>query len=42
MLYGDPLQCPPGAVTACLQAMREAAGFDATLRAGRAPGLFTG
>lgn len=42
MLYSDPIQCPPGAVTQCLHAMRDAAGFEATLRAGRAPDLFTG
>ena len=42
MLYGDPAQCPPGAVVACLHALRDATGFEATLRAGRAPGLFTG
>lgn len=42
MLYGDPAQCPPGAVVACLHALRDATGFETTLRAGRAPGLFTG
>jgi pimeloyl-ACP methyl ester carboxylesterase len=42
MLYGDPLQCPPGAVATCLDAMREAIGFEATLRAGRATDLFAG
>lgn len=42
MLYGDPAQCPPGVVVACLQALRDAAGFEATLRAGRTPGLFAG
>lgn len=42
MLYGNPAECPPGAVTTCLHALRDAAGFDATLRAGRTPGLFTG
>ncbi len=42
MLYADPTQCPPGAVTACLRSLRESAGFDATLRAGRAHGLLSG
>jgi pimeloyl-ACP methyl ester carboxylesterase len=42
MLYGDPARCPPGAVTFCLHTLRDAARFDATLRAGRAPGPFTG
>lgn len=42
MLYGDPLRCRPGAVTTCLHAMREATGFEATLRAGRTSDLFTG
>ncbi|MGI8330446.1 alpha/beta fold hydrolase [Actinomadura scrupuli] len=42
MLYGDPDSCPPEAVTVALRAMRDAAGFMATLRAGRVPGLFSG
>jgi pimeloyl-ACP methyl ester carboxylesterase len=42
MVYADPAKCPPGAVEACVRALRVAAGFEATLRAGRAPGLFTG
>jgi pimeloyl-ACP methyl ester carboxylesterase len=42
MLYGDPAQCPPGAVTDCLHTLRDAAGFEATLRAGRPLGLFAG
>ncbi|WP_228637176.1 alpha/beta fold hydrolase [Microtetraspora sp. AC03309] len=41
-LYGRPELCPPDAVAASLQAMRQAAGFAATLRAGRAPDLFLG
>jgi pimeloyl-ACP methyl ester carboxylesterase len=42
MLYAEPIRCPPGAVVACLHSLRDAPGFEATLRAGRAPGLFTG
>lgn len=42
MVYADPAKCPPGAVEACVRALRVAAGFEATLRAGRSPGLFTG
>lgn len=42
MLYGDPAQCPPGAVVAYLREVRDAAGFEATLRAGRTPDLFNG
>jgi pimeloyl-ACP methyl ester carboxylesterase len=42
MLYGDPAHCPPGAVVAYLHAVRDAVGFEATLRAGRTPGLFNG
>ncbi|WP_424537103.1 alpha/beta fold hydrolase [Sphaerisporangium viridialbum] len=41
-VYGCPALCPPEALVACLRAMRGAVGFKATLRAGRAPGLFTG
>jgi pimeloyl-ACP methyl ester carboxylesterase len=40
--YADPALCPPEAVVNCLRALRDAVGFDATLRAGRAPDLFTG
>jgi pimeloyl-ACP methyl ester carboxylesterase len=42
MLYGRPDLCPPEAVIAGLRALRDAAGFEATMRAGRTPGLFTG
>lgn len=42
MLYGDPAECPPGAITRCLNALRDADGFEATLRAGRTRGLFNG
>jgi pimeloyl-ACP methyl ester carboxylesterase len=42
MIYADPAKCPPGAVDTCLRALRDAAGFEATLRAGRSPDLFTG
>ncbi|MEO3876151.1 alpha/beta fold hydrolase [Nonomuraea sp. B12E4] len=42
MLYADPTACPPGAVRACLRSLRESVGFDATLRAGRTHGLFSG
>ncbi|MFF4622680.1 alpha/beta fold hydrolase [Nonomuraea jabiensis] len=42
MLYAHPAECPPGAVTACLCSLRESVGFDATLRAGRTHGLFSG
>jgi pimeloyl-ACP methyl ester carboxylesterase len=41
-LYGRPDLCPPEAVLAGLRALRDAAGFEAALQAGRAPGLFTG
>ncbi|MEV5440727.1 alpha/beta fold hydrolase [Streptomyces sp. NPDC052682] len=41
-LYGRWEACPPHAVAAALRTLRESAGFEATLKAGRAPGLFTG
>ncbi|WKX15801.1 alpha/beta fold hydrolase [Streptomyces sp. NL15-2K] len=41
-LYGRPELCPPHVVVAALRTLRESAAFKATLRAGRAPGLFTG
>jgi pimeloyl-ACP methyl ester carboxylesterase len=42
MIYANAAKCPPGAIDTCLRALREATGFEATLRAGRVPGLFTG
>jgi pimeloyl-ACP methyl ester carboxylesterase len=41
-LYGRSDLCPPQAVVAALRPLRDSAAFTATLRAGRAPGLFTG
>ncbi|GAB2879092.1 alpha/beta fold hydrolase [Streptomyces deserti] len=41
-LYGSADLCPPHAVAAALQGLKASAAFKATLRAGRAPGLFTG
>jgi pimeloyl-ACP methyl ester carboxylesterase len=41
-LYGQADLCPPGAVVAALQTLKGSAAFKATLRAGRAPGLFSG
>jgi pimeloyl-ACP methyl ester carboxylesterase len=41
-LYGRSELCPPHTVVAALRTLRESAAFRATLRAGRAPGLFTG
>ncbi|MGW0425418.1 alpha/beta fold hydrolase [Streptomyces sp. NPDC003015] len=41
-LYGRPGLCPPQAVVAALRTLRDSAAFQATLRAGRAPDLFTG
>lgn len=42
MLYADPAKCPVGSVEACIRAMHDAAGFEATMRAGRSHALFTG
>jgi pimeloyl-ACP methyl ester carboxylesterase len=41
-LYGQAALCPPHAVAAALRMLRDSAAFEATLRAGRAPDLFTG
>ncbi|WP_063842836.1 alpha/beta fold hydrolase [Sphaerimonospora mesophila] len=41
-LYGRPELFVPEAVAASLRTLRQSAGFDATLRAGRASDLFTG
>ncbi|RVX41364.1 pimeloyl-ACP methyl ester carboxylesterase [Nonomuraea polychroma] len=41
-LYGQTGRCTPETVVAGLRALREARGFTATLRAGRAPDLFSG
>ncbi|MER6631503.1 alpha/beta fold hydrolase [Streptomyces sp. NPDC000987] len=41
-VYGRPESCPPETLVADLRALRDATAFNATLRAGRAPGLFTG
>ncbi|MPY47896.1 alpha/beta fold hydrolase [Streptomyces acidicola] len=41
-LYGRPDRCPPETLISDLRALRDATAFNATLRAGRAPGLFTG
>ncbi|MER6013242.1 alpha/beta fold hydrolase [Streptomyces bluensis] len=41
-LYGRPDRCPPETLVSDLRALRDATAFNATLRAGRAPGLFTG
>lgn len=41
-LYGRPDRCPTETLIADLRALRDATAFGATLRAGRAPGLFTG
>ncbi|MER6093303.1 alpha/beta fold hydrolase [Streptomyces bluensis] len=41
-LYGRPDRCPPETLVSDLRALRDATAFSATLRAGRAPGLFTG
>lgn len=41
-LYGRPELCPPTAVAAALRTLRDSSAFEATLEAGRAPGLFTG
>ncbi|MYV44774.1 alpha/beta fold hydrolase [Streptomyces sp. SID2888] len=41
-LYGDPDLCPPEWVAMVLRALRDSVAFKATLRAGRAPNLFTG
>jgi pimeloyl-ACP methyl ester carboxylesterase len=41
-LYGDPSGSSPEDVVTCLRTLREAVGFNATLRAGRARDLFTG
>ncbi|WP_188186897.1 alpha/beta fold hydrolase [Nonomuraea sp. SYSU D8015] len=41
-LYGQSGLCPPETVLAGLRALREARGFTATLRAGRASDLFSG
>lgn len=41
-LYGRPDRCPPETLIADLRALRDATAFSATLRAGRARGLFTG
>jgi pimeloyl-ACP methyl ester carboxylesterase len=41
-LYGQWELCPPHAVVAALRTLRQSAAFKATLRAGRAPGLFLG
>jgi pimeloyl-ACP methyl ester carboxylesterase len=40
--YANPARCTPDALIECLRSLRDAAGFTATLRAGRAPDLFTG
>lgn len=41
-LYGRPDSCPPETLIADLRALRGATAFGETLRAGRAPNLFTG
>lgn len=41
-LHGRLGPCPPETAVATLMSLRDAAGFTATLRAGRAPGLFQG
>ncbi|MCP8706777.1 alpha/beta fold hydrolase [Streptomyces sp. AC04842] len=41
-LYGRSQTCPPQAVAAALRTLQHTPAFKATLRAGRAPGLFTG
>ncbi len=41
-LYGNSDLCPPELVVSALRPLRDSAGFKATLRAGRAPGLFSG
>lgn len=41
-LYGRADLCPPDMLVACLRSLRQSAAFQATLRAGRAPDLFTG
>ncbi|MFJ9012699.1 alpha/beta fold hydrolase [Streptomyces canus] len=40
--YGRPDSCPPETLIADLRALRDAIAFGETLRAGRAPNLFTG
>ncbi|WP_223166870.1 alpha/beta fold hydrolase [Nonomuraea sp. SYSU D8015] len=42
VLYGHADSCPPDTLVTCLHALRQAVAFEATLRAGRAPDLFTG
>ncbi|MFF4834909.1 alpha/beta fold hydrolase [Streptomyces sp. NPDC001315] len=41
-LYGQSSLCPPPAAAAVLRMLRDSAAFKATLRAGRAPNLFSG
>ncbi|PAZ17376.1 alpha/beta hydrolase [Streptomyces sp. SA15] len=41
-LYGQAGLCPPHTVAAALRTLRDSTAFRATLRAGRAPNLFTG
>ncbi|MGI5288962.1 alpha/beta fold hydrolase [Nonomuraea polychroma] len=41
-LYGRADSCEPDTLVACLHALRQSVAFQATLRAGRAPDLFTG
>ncbi|MEV0633481.1 alpha/beta fold hydrolase [Streptomyces sp. NPDC050619] len=41
-LYGQAALCPPHAVASALRMLRDSTAFQATLRAGRAPDLFTG
>ncbi|MGN9844066.1 alpha/beta fold hydrolase [Nonomuraea sp. H19] len=41
-LYGRAELCEPDTLVACLRALRQSVAFQATLRAGRAPDLFTG
>ena len=42
ILYGHPDLCPPEETLAILKTLRNSQAFTATLRAGRAPGLFAG